>query len=197
MRKGERTRQWIIERAAPLFNRKGYAGASISDVMAETGLQKGGIYRHFESKEGLALEAFDHAVAVMAERFATALREHATAPDRLRAIVAVFHSHVTDPPLPGGCPVFNTAIEADDGDPALRARAREAMDRLRAMIRTTVERGIARGELQCDTDPDAFATILISTIEGGIAMSRLYDDPVHATRAAEHLTRWIEERTRR
>jgi AcrR family transcriptional regulator len=192
--RGERTRQQIIERAAPLFNRQGYEGASLSDIMAATGLQKGGIYRHFESKEELALRAFDHATAIMAERFATALREQRTAPDRLRAIIGVFRDLVTDSPIPGGCPVVNTAIEADDGNPALRARARAAMDGLRAMIRRTAEGGIARGELRADTDPDALATVLISTMEGGVVMSRLCGDRVHVDRAADHLERWIEER---
>lgn len=196
MGRGEQTRVRIIEQAASLFNRQGYAGVSVSDIMAATGLEKGGIYRHFESKEALALEALDHAVAIMAERFRSAIREHRAAPDRLRAIIGVFQSVATDPPVPGGCPVMNTAIDADDGNPLLRARARAAMDRLREMVRRTAESGVARGELRADTDPDTLATVLISTIEGGIVMSGLYDDPVHAKRTAEHLERWIDERVR-
>ena len=54
MSKGQLTRQRIIAQAAPLFNQRGYEGCSINDVMAATGLEKGGIYRHFESKEELA-----------------------------------------------------------------------------------------------------------------------------------------------
>ena len=61
MTKGERTRLEIVRNAAPLFNTKGYEGTSLSDLMAATGLQKGGIYRHFASKEELAGEAFDYA----------------------------------------------------------------------------------------------------------------------------------------
>ena len=47
VRKGEETRQEIIRKAAPIFNRKGYSGAALSDLMRATGLEKGGIYRHF------------------------------------------------------------------------------------------------------------------------------------------------------
>jgi TetR/AcrR family transcriptional repressor of nem operon len=61
VRKGEQTRQDIIRKAAPIFNQKGYEGAALSDLMRATGLEKGGIYRHFESKEELAGDAFDHA----------------------------------------------------------------------------------------------------------------------------------------
>jgi len=61
VRKGEGTRQEIIRKAAPIFNRKGYSGAALSDLMRATGLEKGGIYRHFGSKQELAADAFDHA----------------------------------------------------------------------------------------------------------------------------------------
>src|ERR1700733_15617000 len=61
MRKGEQTRLEIIRKAAPIFNQKGYSGAALSDLMRATGLEKGGIYRHFDSKEELAADAFDHA----------------------------------------------------------------------------------------------------------------------------------------
>ena len=87
MRDGERTREHIIERAAALFNQQGFAGASMSDIMAATGLQKGGIYRHFGSKEQLALEAFDYAVARMADRFREALDGKENAVDRLGAVI--------------------------------------------------------------------------------------------------------------
>lgn len=193
MSRGERTRERIVRQAAPLFNRQGYAGASVSDVMAATGLEKGGIYRHFESKEQLALESFDHAVDRMAERFSAAIREHSDAPARLRAIVGVFKSVATDPPVEGGCPVLNAAVDADDGNPALRARAKAAMDRLLDMVRRTVEKGVERGELSGNVDPDAVGTVLISTIEGGVVLSRLYGDPVYADRAAEQLERWLDQ----
>src|SRR3984885_6193510 len=58
MTKGESTRQWIIEQAAPLFNQRGFEGCSMQDVLEATGLEKGGVYRHFESKEELAAEVF-------------------------------------------------------------------------------------------------------------------------------------------
>ena len=145
MRNGTQTRENIIRQAAALFNRQGFAGASMSDIMQATGLQKGGIYRHFESKEALALEAFDYAVAQMAGRFTAALegREHAV--DRLGGIVGVFARLHDDPPVPGGCPMMNTAVQTDDAEsPALRDRARTAMRPSTALPRTTGSMGAAR-----------------------------------------------------
>src|SRR5690349_2233404 len=103
MRKGERTRQMIIERAAPVFNVHGYFGASMSDLIRETKIGKGGIYNHFESKEALAIEAFDFAVELVRQRFREGLVGRAGAVGRLLAIVAVFRSLIDDPPLRGGC----------------------------------------------------------------------------------------------
>ena len=51
VKKGERTRRVIVEKAAALLNTRGYFGSSINDLMREMGLQKGGIYNHFSSKE--------------------------------------------------------------------------------------------------------------------------------------------------
>src|SRR5215475_5890925 len=68
MTKGDDTRREIVEKAAPLFNQKGFEGTSMSDLMRVTGLQKGGIYRHFSSKEELASEAFDYAWQKAVER---------------------------------------------------------------------------------------------------------------------------------
>ena len=45
--KGQETRQRILAEAAAIFNQRGYEGCSIQAIMEATGLEKGGIYRHF------------------------------------------------------------------------------------------------------------------------------------------------------
>ena len=62
MSKGEQTRQAIIEKAAPLFNQRGFEGCSMADIMEATGLEKGGVYRHFSSKEELAAAVFRYSM---------------------------------------------------------------------------------------------------------------------------------------
>lgn len=196
MRSGEITRENILRQAASLFNRHGFAGSSMADIMEATGLQKGGIYRHFESKEALALEAFDYAVAVMGGRFAEALEGKRDAVDRLDAIIGVFAALHDDPPVPGGCPVMNAGIENDDGNPALRDRARRAMDGLRDLVLRTIDRGLERGQIRPGTDRDDLATVVVATMEGAVALSKLYDDPSHVRRAAAHLRRHLEASVR-
>ncbi|HEU0016021.1 MAG TPA: TetR/AcrR family transcriptional regulator [Longimicrobium sp.] len=196
MRTGGKTREHIIRQAAALFNRQGFAGASMSDIMAATGLQKGGIYRHFQSKEALAAEAFDYAVGVMAGRFTDALQGRTGALDRLNAVIDVFERIPTDPPVPGGCPVLNAAVETDDGNPLIRDRARAAVDGLRRLVHSEVSRGIETGEVRADVDAEELASVMICTLEGAVAVSRLYDDASHAQRAAGHLRQYLDERVR-
>jgi len=186
-RKGDLTREHILAKAAPLFNQRGYAGAAMSDVMAATGLEKGGIYRHFESKDALALAAFDYAARVHGRRLLAAAESAHTAPDRLSAVVTTFARIAEDPPIPGGCPLLNTAVESDDTHPVLRDAARAAMDGFRALVARIVRDGVRAGELAPDADGDELASLSISTLEGALMLSRLYDDPTHMHRAVRHV----------
>jgi AcrR family transcriptional regulator len=192
MSKAQDTKARIVEQAAALFNQRGYAGSSMSDLMRVTGLQKGGIYNHFRSKDELALEAFDFAVQRIQQRFRGALKGKRHAVDRLMAILSVYERFLENPPVQGGCPLLNTAVESDDAHPALREQTQLAMDTWRSLIKRIVDKGVARGELQPTVDAEMVATVLIATIEGGIMLSKLYDDPCHLERALDHLATYVQ-----
>jgi AcrR family transcriptional regulator len=191
MKKGEITRQMIIQRSAAVFNQRGYFGTSIADLVAETGLERGGIYNHFDNKNDLALAAFDYAVKTLGERLQAGFCRYTHAADQLIAIGDVFLELLDDPDLPGGCPVLNTAIEADDTHPELKARAQQALANLRGMVETVVTDGIARGEIQPRTDPSLTATHLIALVEGGMMMSKLCDDPCYSNQIVTLLTHHV------
>jgi AcrR family transcriptional regulator len=191
MSKGEQTRQRIIARAAAVFNVHGFAGTSMGHLIQATGLEKGGIYNHFASKEVLALAAFDYAVSLTAQRFAEALDGKQGAVERLLALAGVFQRYVDSPPLPGGCPILNTAIEADDAYPPLRERAQLAMTQWHKLIGSTVKAGVQRGELRSDVEPRVVASVITAIMEGALMQSKLFGDPIYMHRAAEHLTLYI------
>jgi TetR/AcrR family transcriptional regulator, transcriptional repressor for nem operon len=192
MGKGLATRQAILEQAAQVFSIYGYSGTAMSELTRETGLTKGGIYNHFGSKEVLALEAFDFTMDRIRQRFRAALVGRSSATDRLLATFEVFRSLVDDPVVTGGCPILNTAIEADDAHPPLRDRAREAMTEWHAFIARTASKGIASGELSPHVDPVALATVITATLEGAVMLSKLYADKEHMRRAVDHLTHYLE-----
>lgn len=201
MSKAEQTKAKIVEQAANLFNQKGYAGVSISDIMQATGLKKGGIYNHFQSKEELAVAAFDYAVNLVTQRVWHAIKQKKNAIARLKALVNVHLEYIDNPPLPGGCPIMNTAIEWDDPhsisqDKAigilLRDRTKQAMDSWRNLIIKIITKGITKGEIKPDIDSVTVATIIISSLEGGIMMSKLYQDPIHLKRVIMNLHSYID-----
>src|SRR5947209_18146553 len=59
--KKEETRERILRAAARAIRKHGYEGVGVADVMQEAGLTHGGFYAHFESRDALIAEAFDHA----------------------------------------------------------------------------------------------------------------------------------------
>src|ERR1700722_10888305 len=170
--RGDATRQRILEQSAAVFNKHGYSGTSMSDLMAVTGLEKGGIYRHFESKQELAAAAFDYAWETVNEPRRRGLDDCETSLEKLLLLVKNF---VEQPPrtLPGGCPLLNTAVESDDGNPVLRGRARAALDQWRDAIADIVRHGQQKGELRDDIEPATVAVVVIASLEGAVMMSRL------------------------
>ena len=194
MRKGEQTRQEIIRKAAPIFNQKGYDGAAISDLMQATGLEKGGIYRHFASKEELAAEAFDYAWTETLDARIHDLDAIGNSIDRLKQLVANFVERRGI--IPGGCPLLNTAIDNDDGNAVLRERARKALNGWRNYIISIVRDGIKAGEIGAKTNAKSLATLLISTLEGAVMVYRL-ERSEEALRAVQaHLGNYLETEIR-
>src|SRR5437016_14642980 len=172
VRKGEQTRQEIIRKAAPIFNQKGYDGAALSDLMRATGLEKGGIYRHFESKQELAGDAFDHAWKIAMETRFEGTEEIPNTVDRLKQIVRNFRNRRAGL-VPGGCPLLNTAIDSDDGHPQLRRKARRALDYWLDRLQSIAEEGKQRGEVHSAIDSAELARLIVSTLEGGLMVRRL------------------------
>lgn len=193
MRKGERTREQVLERAAGLFNTFGYRALPISSIMEATGLQKGGIYRHFESKDQLSLEAFDFAVARMRDRFTEALACAGTARAKLRAVISVYARIPSDPPVPGGCPLLNASVEADDAHPELRERARRVVSGLESSLRQILQEGMKTGELRPGIDVGETVSVLVAALEGAVMLSKLHGSDVPMQRVVRHLNAWVEE----
>ena len=192
MTKGEQTKQHIIQRAATIFNQRGYSGSSINDVMENTGLKKGGIYRHFESKEQLALAAFDFAQQQVTQRLEEAIQRETDAIKQLLRFIAAFHATTLDPPIAGGCPILNTIVDSDDGDPALQERVLAVVNNWEALIKSIVTRGIAQGSVRANVDPQAVATLLIATLEGGILLSRAHRNTIYVQHVVDHLVHYIQ-----
>ncbi|WP_051979098.1 TetR/AcrR family transcriptional regulator [Edaphobacter aggregans] len=193
MSKGDETRQRIIAAAAPIFNKQGYAGCALSDIMAATGLEKGGIYRHFESKEEIAAEAFDYAWTIAMALRRQGLEEIPDHVDRLKQHVAAF---VFRSSIPGGCPLLNTGVDSDNGNPILLERVQRALRGWQKMLRTTLSDGIAAETVRADVDVDKVARLIVSALEGGMLVSRIEKNDQALKDAMEHLGAYLDTQVR-
>jgi len=195
VRKGDQTRQDIIRKAAPIFNQKGYDGAALSDLMRATGLEKGGIYRHFESKQELAGDAFDYAWKLAMDARFEGTEQILNAVDRLKQIVRNFRDKRAGV-VPGGCPLLNTAVDSDDGNPKLRAKARLALSSWLDRMESIAEEGKRRGQVRSDVDSAKLAALIASTLEGSHMLSRLQQNDEPRDLAVHHLEEYLETRVR-
>jgi TetR/AcrR family transcriptional repressor of nem operon len=162
--------------------------------MKATGLEKGGIYRHFDSKQQLAAEAFDYA---WQETLLARIRDLDAIPnalDRLKLFVANFAERRGA--IPGGCPLLNTAIDADDGNVVLRERARKALHEWRNYLISVIAGGIKERDIRPGVDAKKLATLVISSLEGALMVGRLErsEDPLRAVQA--HLNSYLETEVR-
>ncbi|WP_029285117.1 TetR/AcrR family transcriptional regulator [Pedobacter sp. R20-19] len=173
MTKSEKTRSHIIEKIAPIFNMKGFAGTSLNNMTDATGLTKGSIYGNFANKDEVALVAFDYNFKSIEMKISAAMNNQRTAKDKLLAYLIVYQGLMFGQISPGGCPVLNTSIDADDTHPALREKALNALLSWKKQIISIIQDGISNKEIAPKYNPEQIALTVIAMIEGGIMISRL------------------------
>lgn len=174
MTKAEKTRQFIIEKAAPILNQKGMAGTSISDIMAATNLAKGGIYGNFENKEEICLEVFDFLAQRLLKGINNTIQDKLTAKEKLFAYLDFYVDKLLF--SEGGCPIMNFGTESDDTNPAIQKRVGQEIRISQDNISKLVTAGIENGEFHEHADATAFAVKMYTILEGAILVGRVLKD---------------------
>jgi TetR/AcrR family transcriptional regulator, transcriptional repressor for nem operon len=193
--KAAKTRQYILEKAAPVFNKRGFAGTSLADLESATGLSKGALYGNFDDKETLAEDAFSYATSLVRERISQILDPISTYKGKLRALLDFFADYVLQPPIAGGCPLMNTAIEADDDRISMRPVVSHEIIRVVNSIATLLKKGIRAGEFQKETKVRELAYIFFCAIEGAIMFSRVEGSREPMDIVVNHCKHKLEEIT--
>ncbi|MBN8821972.1 MULTISPECIES: TetR/AcrR family transcriptional regulator [unclassified Spirosoma] len=175
--KAERTRQFIIETTAGIFNTKGYAGTSLSDLTEATGLTKGSIYGNFGSKEEVALACFDYNLSKINQVIQQRLAQETTFHRKLLVYAQIYHKYSGMPFPEGGCPILNTAIDADDTNNLLKDKAAKAIEAWKKRLVDLIRGGIDAGEFKPDIAPEQTALSMIALIEGGIMIAKATNNP--------------------
>ncbi|HEY0742526.1 MAG TPA: TetR/AcrR family transcriptional regulator [Chryseosolibacter sp.] len=172
MTKSERTRQFIVEKTAPLFNKKGFDGTTLSDLTEVTGLTKGALYGNFIDKDEIAMEAFRHSAARVKEMVKNHLEGADTYKKRLTLLLEFFAAYVFEPPVPGGCPLLNSAIEVDDYRTSMRKMVATELVQTVEFIAGLLRKGVLAKEFRADIKPKQLAYIFFCSVEGALMFSR-------------------------
>ena len=189
--KASQRRLSILASAAPVFNRKGFSGTSIADILDATALEKGGLYNHFSSKEELAIASFDFSMAAVDAYFTRALKGTESGLPRLLTYFAAFERYIEKPTVAGGCPMVNSAIEADDALPFLREHVQKALENVREMLLHNIDRGLAKGHFRAGTDREVIADFIFAALEGAVVVSRGLRSRVFTKRVIATLRTWL------
>ncbi len=172
-RKGQETRQRIVDAAAGLIFRQGVAHTTIEDVRAAADVSSSQLYHYFDDKPALVRAVVDHQADTMVggqENF-----DFSTL-DGLRAwrdfVIAAQREHGCS----GGCPIGSLGGQLAETDPDARAHVAEGFKRWEAEIESGLQEMQARGELAPDTDPDTLALALLAALQGGLLLTQVKRD---------------------
>ena len=172
MSKAVQTRQFIIERAAPIINRQGMAGTSISDIMEATQLTKGCLYGNFVNKDEICLEVFNYLTMQHLNEREAFLSKYTSAKEKLFAYLDHFkegefrNEH-------GGCPVLNFGTESDDTNPEIKERVHQAVQASQKYLENLLQQGISNGEFQPEMNTQKVALKFYAMLEGIVLISRV------------------------
>lgn len=192
MTKSERTRAFIIESTAPLFNTKGYDGTSLYDLCEATKLTKGALYGNFKDKDDLFNAAFQFAIRRMKEEGSKHIDRASTNHEKLKALLEFFTRYVLDPPVKGGCPLLNNAVDADDHRPQMKKVIARELQKQVDYITKLLEDGKAAGEFNKNFDAREFALLCFCAIEGAIMFSRVSSSEEAMNAVSANLSRLID-----
>jgi TetR/AcrR family transcriptional regulator, transcriptional repressor for nem operon len=173
MSKNDEVHDQIIMTALRLFNTKGFSQTSIQDIMEASSLPKGAIYRRFTNKEAISLATFEKAGEIIWNHIVQVSEQANTATDKIIAISYIYQDAVNNPPIEGGCPLLNTAIEADNTYPELQKVASEKYNQTLLFLQSIIEDGMRNNEFRKDINSLSLASFLMSSMEGAIMASRL------------------------
>jgi len=114
--------------------------------------------------------------------------------DRIKQFVANFVQ--LRPPVPGGCPLFNTAVDSDDGNPMLRKRAQKALRAWKSYLESIVTAGIGKSEIRKKVVPEDLVTLIISSLEGALMVGRIEGNRKALQTIQKHLDQILEKARR-
>jgi len=171
-KKGNKTIENILDTSIELFFQKGIEATSISDITAKTGISKGSLYFHFPDKQTLVSEALSRYENSFFEFINVSLQGNSPGEKMENFFESVKKMHKTKN-YSGGCIFGNTALEMADKNDSLSQMVKHVFDRWASILSNIIRDAQKTGEIRRDIDSLVLANLIVSSLEGGIMLSRL------------------------
>lgn len=181
------TSEFILDKVAPIFNKQGYVGTSLSDITNATGLTKGAIYCNFENKEDLALKSFQLNVNVAIKPLFRLIASTQGSINKLYAVTDYHRGYYDLVKDRGGCPMLRVSVDTKFINPLLFEEAQKLSQRFTTGLRNIIEEGIDSNEIKKDTHPLQYAKVILSLIEGSSLLAFIHDDQTYITNAMDYI----------
>ncbi|WP_163411505.1 TetR/AcrR family transcriptional regulator [Flavobacterium ajazii] len=187
------TSEYILDKVAPIFNRQGYIGTSLSDITNATGLTKGAIYCNFSNKEDLALKAFQLNVSLAITPLFKLIAATEGCLNKLYAITNYQRAYYDLVKDRGGCPMLRVSVDTKFNNPLLFEAAQNLSARFTSGLTNIIQEGILNNEILSDTDALKNAKIILSQIEGSSLLAFIHNDPEFIINAMDFIDSTIIE----
>lgn len=173
--KGQKTCDHILRESRRLFTNQGFHNTSVSEIIAATGVKKGNLYYHFQSKEELGLavliDARDEFFSILDDSF-VGEDSRAKVINSCNAIMELMQQSN----FVGGCLFGNTALEMTDFNSGFGEIIREVFSHWTEKITDELRQVKRSKHLENQMAPEVLATAVVAILEGGIMLSRVYEN---------------------
>lgn len=183
--------------AEPLILQQGFAGTSLDDLLARTGLTKGAFFHHFKGKADLARALVERYARNDYELFQQFEREAEAATDdpleQTFRFLKGFEDFVLRQSAPlAGCVFAAYTYESLQFDSSIHRFIGESMRQWSAMYERKFSAVLARRKPQRPTSAKELADMIVAIIEGGFILSRIYNDPALVARQSKQFRQYLE-----
>ena len=196
MIKGDETRERIMEASRDLFHKRGYYNTSINDLIQSTGVKKGNLYFHIQSKEKLIVEVLKEDLETYEKQIHEGLENNnsiGSIERILRIIDAITAYHINDD-LSKGCIFGNMALEIGDDGSEISLFVKDVFEGWVSFFEKLLLRAEGDGEIKLKESPAALARMILASIEGGVMLSKISGNAEGLTDCTILLKKIIEER---
>ena len=187
------TSEIILDKVAPIFNKQGYIGTSLTDITKATGLTKGAIYCNFLNKEDLALKSFQLNVSLAITPLFKLVASKEGSLNKLRTITEYQRGYYDLVKDRGGCPMLRAGVDTKFINPLLFKAAQNLSQKFTIGLTNIIKDGIINNEIKQNTDPDKYAKIILSLIEGSSLLTFTHNDPTYINDAMDFIDQTIIE----